>query len=375
MNWSSIRSLFPAAERYTYLNTAGCGLMSVRTAQRAKDYYDEFLVHCGNNREKWMQDSERARALAAGLINGSPNELAFAPDVATAMNHVARMFRQTMNVLMVSNDFPSLNLPWLAADHNLVLVGPEEDGSIDINRIADSITPSIRILCISHVHFDTGYRNDIEELGKLCTEKKILFIVDTTQSLGAFPVDVKKMHIDILVSNCYKWITAGFGITILYVSEEVMSNWKIPALGSYSTMTPPVASIRQNIGNLKKGASVLEIGQPGFENIYRLESAIGLLNEAGLSNIHLRVMELARYLYTQLERQGITVHFPYRKEQRSALVMAQGDMDTVTRLKEKNIIVTPSRGKGIRISPHFYNTEKDIDILCEELSILQRGAT
>lgn len=367
MNWLSIRAQFPAAEHYTYLNTAGCGLMSVGTAERVKGFYDDFLMNSGSEREKFIKDTERVRAQAARFINASSNELAFVPDVATAMNLVARMFRQPMNVLVPANDFPSLNLPWLAGDHNLVLIEPEENGSIDINRVADSITPHTRILCISHVHFDTGYRNDIEALGKLCTDKGLLFIVDTTQSLGAYPVDVKRMGIDILVSNCYKWITAGFGITLLYISEEVMSNWKIPALGSYSMNTPPVTSIRQNISNLKKSASVVEIGQPDYENIYRLESALDLLNKTGMENIFQRVDALSKYLYSQLQSKGITVHYDFPGQHRSALIMAEGDMNTVAMLKEKKIIVSPSRGKGIRISPHFYNTESDIDIICSEL--------
>lgn len=370
MNWSSIRTQFPAAERFTYLNTAGCGLISTRTAEKVKSFYDDFLQNSGSDREKFIHHTEHVREQAAKLINASPRELAFVPDVATAMNLVAGMFRQPMNVLTPSNDFPSLNLPWLAGDHHLVLIEPEENGSIDINRVADTITPHTRILCISHVHFDTGYRNDIEALGRLCTEKGLVFIVDTTQSLGAYPVDIKRMRVDILVSNCYKWITAGFGATLLYVSEEVMSNWKIPALGSYSMNTPPVTSIRQNINNLKRSASVVEIGQPDYENIYRLEGALELLNEIGLENIFKRVDELSEYLYSKLQEHDITVHYHFPKEQRSALIMAEGDMNTVARLKEKNIIVSPSRGKGIRISPHFYNTEKDIDILCEELYAL-----
>ena len=371
MNWPSIRALFPAAERYTYLNTAGCGLMSTRTADRAKDFYNDFLHNSGNDREKWGQDAERIRALAAGFINASANELAFVPDAATGINLISRMYTKKMDVLVTSNEFASVNLPWVAAGHNLQMLETGSSGAIGLDRIADAITEHTEMLCISHVHFDTGYRNDLEALGKLCKERNILFLADTTQSLGAYPVDVKKMHIDILVSNCYKWITAGFGITLLYISQDILERWKVPALGSYSMLSPPVTSIRQNLMNLKQSASVLEIGQPDFENIFRLESALQLLNEIGVDNIHQRVSELSDYLYSQLAENAITVHYPFEEKHRSALVMAEGDMTTVHKLKEKNIIVSPSRGKGIRISPHFYNVKEDIDILCRELKELK----
>jgi selenocysteine lyase/cysteine desulfurase len=374
MNINAIRELFPMLQSYTYLNTAGCGLMPKQTAERAIKFYEDFL-HTGIlARDASMEHMNRVREKLAAFIGAQPQELAFAPDVATSMNNITRMFRQPVEVLLASNEFPSVALPWYAAGHNCKLVRTEEDGSVNINRIAEAITPHTKVLCISHAHFDTGYLNDIETLGKLCRERKILFLVDATQSLGAYPLDVVRQHIDIMVCSCYKWLLAGYGISLLYINENIMKEWKAPALGNNSVVFLTTSS-ELNLSNLRKGAGVLETGHQEFENVFRLETSFDVLTGIGFENIYPRVAKLVDHLYTRLKEKGILIHYDHLPQYRSALVMAEGDIETVNGLRRANILVSPSKGKGIRISPHFYNTNEDIDILCDELAKRKAWAT
>jgi cysteine desulfurase/selenocysteine lyase len=371
MNIGATRRLFPLTNNYTYLNTAGCGLMSVQTVEAARNFYDEFYALAILGKDEWIPRTEYVRKVAAGFLNVEADQLAFVPDVATAANHVAHMFREPVEVLLVANEFPSVSLPWYAAGHEVKLVKPGENGEVIIEKIEEAVTGKTKILCISHVHFDTGYRNDLKPLGDLCRSKNIIFLVDSTQSLGAFPLDIKESNIDILVSNCYKWITAGFGITLMYVSKTLTDHWNIPALGCNSMDMVAMKPGGEMMHLLRKGAPVLEVGQPEYENIFRLGSAIELLSSLGLDNIHARVSMLTDHLYSRLKENNITIHFEQPAKNRSSLVMAEGTWDTVVALKKKNIIVSPSKGKGIRISPHFYNTEEEIDLLCEELRKLK----
>jgi len=229
-----------------------------------------------------------------------------------------------------------------------------------IENIEKHITKSTKILITSYVQYRTGFRQDLEKLGKFLKKRNIIFIVNATQAMGAFPIDVKKSYIDFLTFSCFKWTLSGYGIGGLYINKKWLKKSNIPQAGWLSVKKP------ENMDNkhihLRTEASAIEVGCGHFPNIFALGGALDLLIKIGKKNIQNRILELDEYLEKKLKELKLKTITPLYKKHRSGItiVKIKNAKKLVEQLAEKKIMVA-ARGEGIRISVHLYNNERDID--------------
>jgi cysteine desulfurase / selenocysteine lyase len=366
MHWRDIRALFPAAERYTYLNTAAAPPLSILAAREGKRYYDEMADHGDVAWESWLGQLEQIRGRLAAFVNAEARSVAFTYSTSHGMNLIAGMLGHCGDVLSPADEFPSCTLPWLQHRYRVDFVGSRDRGVINLNDIEKSMTANTRIVVTSFVQFATGFRQDLDALGRLCRDRDMVLVVDATQGMGVFPIDVTNSGIDFLVFSGYKWAQAGYGIGGLYVAPRFLNPTSFPVAGWWSVRDPE-AVVNDRL-DLKETAAALEVGCPQFPGIFALGAALTLFEEIGKSRIEQRIHELTDYLHQQLEAERFTIASPLKREQRSGITIVEmrDAPDVVRQLAERKIIVS-ARGKGLRISVHIFNNFDDIDRLIAAL--------
>jgi selenocysteine lyase/cysteine desulfurase len=358
-NWNEIRKQFPPVQRWTYLNTAAGGPMNSSAAEAAKRYYDESYTNGDTSWNDWLARMDQSREVAAAFINAKPDEVAFVANTSVALNLAIQMLERG-EVVLVRDDFPSITLPWLLHGFPVRFIDGEPDGVVPLDRVADAIGPSTRYVAVGSVQFRTGFRHDLNKLGALCRDRGVLLIVDASQGAGVFPLDVQEQGIAVLAFSVYKWLMAGYGLSPLYVNQEILASRPLSAVGWRSAERPfDLVSDRLE---LSKRASALELGQPLFPAMFSLAGSLRLLNEIGLAAIEARDLELTAHLHAGLDARGIPILSPRSPEHRSAITMVQvsDPPAVVAKLKRKDVFVS-ARGKGVRVSPHFYNNREDIE--------------
>lgn len=241
------------------------------------------------------------------------------------------------------------------------------NGRYPVDQIEAAIDPEVKILMTSYVQYSSGFRQDLETLGQLCQKHGLIFVVNATQAIPVFPVDVEKAQIDFLVFTGLKWATAGYGIGGLYIRRKWIHSLPMPFAGWQSTEEPEKMDNR-NL-RLKPEASVLESGCPHFAPIFALGGALHLFNRIGQKMVTERILKLTHYLNDRVNALGVIITSPQTLEYQSGITIVKNNHahKLVSELKKENIIIS-ARGEGIRISVNIFNNEDDIDGLVESLS-------
>ena len=366
-NWQAYRSLFPALKKYTYINAAGGAPLARPVAAAGALYYKEALAYGEAYWDKWLERMEDTRAKLARFINASPREIGFTTNTSHGMSLIAGALGGGA-VLTMRDEFPSTTLAWLNAGYKVKFVEPENNGYTP-ESIARHLTPDIKVLLTSYVQYRTGFRQDLAALGKLCKKRGIIFVVNATQALGAMPLDVKKAQIDFMAFSCFKWTMAGYGAAGIFASQRMLGKVKFPQAGWRSVAAPE--KMDNTAGRMKPAAAAVEAGCMHFPSIFALGAALDLLSGIGVDNIQGRIFELNDYLVEGLNKIGAITITPLERTHRSGItVIRTADADAkVEKLAKKGIMVS-ARGEGIRVSLHFYNNRKDLDLLLAALKNL-----
>ncbi|MFL6309967.1 MAG: aminotransferase class V-fold PLP-dependent enzyme [Nitrososphaera sp.] len=398
-DWNKLRDDIAVTKKYVYLANAAIAPIPVPVYNKVSEFYSEALNHGETSWNQWIDKTEETRDICAKFIGAdSRDEIALTHSTSEGMNIVAHMLSDKGLVLSNELEFPSSNLPWLnknvdnikfvkARDGNKILIrdiskmiGKEEESSIknsinndgDNNNSNDKRTTTI---VTSHVQYSTGFRQDLEGLHKLTKHNGLYFVVNSTQSLGALYFNVKDFGVDFMVSNGHKWMLSSFGIGILYIKKKYLrdpENFK-PPFSSQSSQKR-----RENFNNNMKldisgTAARFEIGTPHFANIIALNAAIKYISRIGINQIERRILSITDYLIDKLQNLNLEILSPIEdKRYRSGIVVFKSNKrkkptDIVTELQKRERIIVSARGKGIRVSPHFYNNEEDMDRLVAAL--------
>ena len=365
-DWSRIRALFPAVEKRVYLNTAGGAPIPRPAAEAGKRYYEQSFADGDVHWDDWLQQVEETRRKVASLINASPARIAFLGNASSGLNFAAHMLRGRGGVLAVTDEFPSCTLPWLQLGYDVTFVQSAENGQVTADDFAAAVTEETAVLCISHVQYKSGFRNDLFALGQLCRDHDLTFVVDATQSFGAFPVDVDGAGIDFFISSGYKWITSGYSVGVLCLSEAFLHSEAFPAVG-WRSAKDPYSLICDRL-DLSEAASALEQGHPPFAATFSLSASLDLINLIGVDEIEARILELTRYLHDRLAENEIGILSTTEEADLSGIsIVAADDPRALVAYLKRRGIVASTRGEGIRVSLHYYNNFEDIDSFIEEM--------
>ena len=225
------------------------------------------------------------------------------------------------------------------------------------------------MVAISSVQFSNGFRIDLTRLGELCKEKGVLLFVDAIQSLGVHPLDVRAMNIDFLAADGHKWLCGPEGAGIFYCKRELIGHIHPTEIG-YFAMKQGYRTNEIKI-DLRDDARRFDCGVYNLGGICALGASINLLLETGVDQVQVRVKELTDRLVEGLRRKGWRVHSPRTPSEWSGIVSFSSDSHDQESLRKhlrsEFKIVVASRMGRLRASPHFYNSEEEIDQLVEAL--------
>ncbi|RLI11245.1 cysteine desulfurase, partial [Candidatus Bathyarchaeota archaeon] len=213
--------------------------------------------------------------------------------------------------------------------------------------------------------------NDLGAISEIAHEHGAYVIVDAIQSAGAVKIDVKKDDVDFLTCACYKWLLGPPGAGYLYVKRELVEKFEPPLVGWLSVKPEVFETIDfWDIWSLKlsETASRFEVGTPSFISIAGIIQALKMFLDFGMENVERRILKLTDYLIETVKDLGLKLQTPEEKQYRSGIVnfKISNPKELAEKLNGKNIVVS-ARSHGIRVSPHFYNIEEEIDTLMEEV--------
>ncbi|HZA06530.1 MAG TPA: aminotransferase class V-fold PLP-dependent enzyme [Nitrososphaeraceae archaeon] len=371
-SWDRIRDDFPVTEKYTYLSNAAISPIPKQVLEQSSKFYQELSEHGGAIWETWAEKMEQTRDIYAKFIQAHRDEVGFTHSTSEGMNIIAHMLSSKGSVISNELEFPSSTLPWLNRDVDVTFVRSKK-GKILKEDIANSINQNTRTVVVSHVQYSTGWRQDLAELGELTSKKGLYLVVNPTQSLGAMYFNVQDFNIDFMASNGHKWILSSFGIGAIYIKKEYLEDLERFKPPFYSQLGQKQTEIFDNKKiDMSNTASRFELGSPHFSNILCLKSAIEYITKIGIEQIEKRILYLTEYLVEKLREFKVEIISPLEEEKgRSGIIVfKERNAQEIVRKLERRRIMVSARGDGIRVSPHFYNNENDIDRLVSELKYL-----
>ncbi len=373
---------FPIAGQFTYLSAASRGPWPNRTREAVTRYAAEAqfpAAHRVDDSAVPPPTMALARAGLARLIRAAEEDLVWTMNTSHGLNIAAHgiAWRPGDNVVVPVEDYPSLSF----AFHNLAArgvevrfvrfagVGPTVD---ELMAATDSRT---RAIGCSSIRWDSGWRMDLEALGAECARRGCLLILDGTQLVGARRVDVRAAKVSALAVHGYKWLMAGQGIAALYVAPEAVEQIR-PTFAGSGGYDGPIENF-DPARPWKRGAGRYATGGNNPAGFAALAASLSLIEEVGIDRIEAIDMALAERLHAGLERiAGVRVLSTADPAHRSAIVFftlddRERDTALVRALHAERVIVA-LRPNGIRVSPHFYNSEADIDRFLELVGTVSR---
>jgi len=368
MNISKYRKLFPVTENLVYLNHAAVAPLSTRVVDKVAAFLDEYRDFGSLHYGRWMEYMDEVRGMAASLVGAERGEIAFVKNTSSGLSTVANgiAWERGDNVITAKCEFPSNVYPWMnLAPRGVELrLVKERDGRIHVGDIEALIDDRTRLLSISWVEFMSGFRNDLKALGELCEARKIYFCVDGIQGLGALEMDVEEFKIDFLVADGHKWLLAPEGIGIFYVSRRVMDECRPSQVGWHS-VTDPSTYLPYHF-EFRDDARRYEEGSPNMMGIYALGASLETFMEIGVGRVEEAILYITGEIAKGLTKLGHSILTPFGENERSGILLfspANGSPDGLYSHLTANRILCAIRPGGIRLSPHFYNNEEDVERL------------
>ncbi len=369
-----IRSLFPAANNYTYLNSAAVAPMPSTAAAAVMSQIADVSNHGSEHYTDWIAAKNRARDLLGLMLNVRAEQIAFMRNTSDGFASVAAGidWAEGDNIVSFAGEFPSNFYPWrrVRDEYGVELrLAPEREGRIDLDEFCSLIDSNTKLVAISATQFASGFQADLGRIAEAAHAVDALFAVDIIQALGARGFDLAGLGVDIASSASHKWLCAPEGCGFLYLSDEARNRVTPILTGWISVETPWDFEDREQ--PWRSDALAWESGTGCSSLFYGLEQSLKLLNDTGLDKIDGYLEGLTDHLCEMLAGKDYDILSSRAPGEKSAIVCVKhrGGIhcsDIAKNLREANIIVSP-RNDRLRIAPHFFNNEEDIERLVEHL--------
>jgi selenocysteine lyase/cysteine desulfurase len=367
---SEYRTEFPITENYCFFNNAAVSVPPLRVTKAVSDLMLQFSAEGLVRYPAWMKTVERTRSLFAQLINSDLSEICFTANTSEALSIVAGgiAWKPGDKVIVPVPDFPSNVYPWVNLERAGVEISflQKNNGRFGIPDIEAVLRPGTRLITVSSTDFTTGFRCDLEEVGDFCRQKGLLLCVDAIQSLGAVPLDVKRCGAHFLASGGHKWLLATMGIGALYVSNEA-NDLLHPVRVGWRSVENEEDFYNLDL-KLKTDARRFEAGTLNLAGITALGSSLEMLLEIGIERIFERITGLNDMISSGLAKRGLPIISPTESGHRSGILsFVPEDAGGLFRYLLKEKVLAAQRGNALRLSPHFYNNESDVERFFEVL--------
>jgi kynureninase len=371
------REHFPILDDSTYLVSHSMGAAPLGAKAALESYWNEWAADGPEAWERWLpRIAETADGIGrligapAGSVFLGPNVSSFQAALATCIS----LGGERNEVLYESLQFPSLTYVWSEWKRfgAVIKTVDSSDGrTIPTERIVEAITERTAIAVLSHAYYVSGAIADVREIQRRCHEVGALLCVDAYQTTGIYPYDVTEWDLDIVTGGSHKWLCGGPGCGWLYVKPTLLERFR-PAVTGWMAHARPFAfepapidyaPTMYRFGN----------GTPTIPGYVAAKAGHDLIHRVGVSRIREHNVRLATLVADMALARGLRVNTPLEPERRTGWIGIDfDDSERVCRaLIERRVFVDYRPGCGIRVSPHFYTTDAEIDDFFETLDDLR----
>jgi cysteine desulfurase / selenocysteine lyase len=366
------RSYFPYLKNgIIYFNHASTAPINTEVKKRIDNFVKERSEFAQDDYSAFKAVADETKSMIGEMINCSGERIAFLDNTTNGIIWLAQGIDWKPGDRIILNDveFPANVYPFLQLKEKGVEIDfiKSTNGIITAEEVINAIHPRTKLISISFVQFLSGYRIDLEKIGKVCREKEIIFSVDAIQGLGAVRLDVEKYNVDFLASGTQKWMLGLQGLAFIYVRNELQDKLKSAPIGWLAVKD--AWNLLDFDITTKETAERFQPGTLNNLGIYAFNSSMKLFTEFGFDEIEKKILSNSRYLIDELARIGYkSPLLSIQKEYLSGIVSFRSDnaQKIFDHLNQKKIVCSLREGY-IRFAPHFYNTKQEIDLVVDTL--------
>ena len=377
-NFNRRREEFPTLASGIHLLSHSLGPVPRGARDSMLAYYEAWEHHTSEDAwaTSWWEMSTQVGNRIAGMLGGEAGSVQIQPNASIALSSVASCFDFSANkrnkVVTSSLDFPSMQYVWDAQEKigAIVKVVHSDDGiSAPLKHILEAIDYTTVLVALSHVSFRSSYRVDVEAIVERAHKHGALVLLDVYQSAGAVELKASDWEVDFLIGGTIKWLCGGPACGYLYVRPDLQNDLK-PRLTGWVAHEAPF-DFAQPPMRYDNSVRRFAQGTPSIPALYSVLPGLQIIEEVSVKTIRAESERRSVWMIDFALERGWKVNSPRDVNQRGGSVMIYVDDGPamIKRLNERKVFVDCRPGVGLRMSPHFFNTDEEVreamDILAE----------
>ena len=376
---AAYRGEFPVVERKSYLISASLGPVSERSKRYLQEYVEAWET-MGAPEPVWFERIfPRLRAVKriyAGMVGAEPSELAITTNVSMALASVLScldLSGERNRIVLTELDFPTdghVSLAHRRRGAEVTFLRSQDGLTIPVESFAEAIDERTALVIINRVLYRSSALLDVKEICRIAREAGAWTVIDDFHGAGIVPIDVHEVGCDFHTTGVLKWLCGGPGLTFLYARKDLIPTLE-PAIAGWWSQREPFAFKTEEL-DWHPTARRFETGTHPAPTAFIAQGGLEIITEVGPERIRERQGELTDYLIERADAAGLPVRTPRDRSARGGVVnIGVGEQagKIAEALYERDVCVD-HRGDGIRVSPHFFTTEEDIDRLFDTLAII-----
>jgi len=365
------REEFPVLEKKAYLISASLGPVSRRSRRYLEEYVDVWAAE-GAPDPVWMEhifpQMGRVKDLFGALVGADRDELAITVNVSLALAAVMSCidFSKRHKIILSELDFPTdghVSLAHRARGAEVVFLKSSDGLTVPLEAYREAIDDDTALVIVNRVLYRTSALLDAKEICRMAREVGAWSIVDDFHGAGIIPVDVHDLGCDFYTTGVLKWLCGGPGLAFLYARTELLPSLEPLVTGWFGTREPFSFDL-QNL-DYHPSARRLEHGTPAAPITFIAQGGLEIISEVGPANTRERQQDLIELVMSRADEASLPVRTPRERTERGGMVNigVGAEAEKVCHALLERDVCTDFRGDGIRVSPHFFNNEDDIDRL------------
>jgi len=372
---SKWRKEFPIVEKTVYLVSHSLGAMPRGVYDKMQEYADIWATRGVRAwGEGWWEMPRTVGNMLAKIIGAEDDSIVMHQNVSIVQSLILSCFEpdsKRNKIVYEELNFPSVMYVYEAhargGRFRIETVESDDGMTIDLQKMLDAIDEQTLLIPISHVVFKSAFLQDAKAIIEKAHSVGAYVVLDTYQSAGTVPFSAKDLNVDFIVGGSVKWLCGGAGAGYLYVRPDLQTKFE-PKVTGWAAHAHPFAFERGDIEYANNIERFLH-GSPSIPALYSAQSGYKIIGEIGVERIREKSHHQTQMLFKLAESEGFTVTSPKDPKQRGGTItIAHERADLITKeLIKREFIVDFRPGAGIRVSPHFYTKDEEIEVFVKEL--------
>jgi kynureninase len=373
-----LRERFPTLDNATYLVSHSMGAPPLAAKDALEAYWNAWARSGPEAWEGWLPEIGALADNLGAIFGAPPGSVSLAPNVSLLQAALASSldFRGERNEVVIEDlMFPTVTYVWTAWERYgaRVVRVPSDDGrTMSTERICAAITERTAVVALSHAAYVSGAVLDVPAIVARCRAMGALFVLDAYQTTGVYPYDARALDIDVVVGGSHKWLCGGAGCAFIYIKPELRERFE-PAVTGWWAHEAPFAFEPAPI-RLASNQQRWNTGTPTVPGYLVARPGHDAIREVGVAAIRAHNVRLTTRLAESALERGLTVPTPLEPDARTGWIgMDFPGADRATaQLIARRIFVDYRPGCGIRVSPHFYTSDAEIDVFFAALDEIRK---